>query len=603
MTTTTLRSRDDLDPVETWALEHLFDTASAFEDAIDDAEVRVAALGRDRGRLGDDAVTLHAFLDAFSRTTALLARLRTYATLPTSADGTDEEARVAAARFATTAARWGAALSFARPEILAIARERLAAFRRELPALERFGPWLDRLEADRAAVRSVEVEDVMASARAPLGALQRARQALVAGDMHFERVHAGGESLDVAPSTIRSLERHDDRGVRRQAFVSYADAHLAHADTLGELYLGRVQAQAFDARVRGYGSGEEAALAAMHVSASVLDATIDAFVDRLPVWHRYWEARRRLLAVERLEPWDVHASLAPGAPHVSVAQAVSWIVASAEPMGADYAERIREGMLEERWTDLRPNRGKREGAFCAAVPGVHPYILMSYTDDLPSASTLAHELGHAMHAELLHHTQDPLDSSDELGMTVAETASNAQQALLRAYLLAGPARGDERFELAVLDETLANFHRYLFVMPTLVRFEREVHAAHWRGEAPSGKALTRTMRERFQEGYGDAITADARVGSAWAQFGHLYVPFYSFQYAVGIAAATALVAPITAGEPGAADALHRFMRAGPSVPPIELFASVGLDVTTREPLDRAFDVLEGYVARLEELAP
>jgi oligoendopeptidase F len=80
------------------------------------------------------------------------------------------------------------------------------------------------------------------------------------------------------------------------------------------------------------------------------------------------------------------------------------------------------------------------------------------------------------------------------------------------------------------------------------------------------------------------------------------VPFYTFQYAVGIAAATALVARIAAGEQGAAADLRAFMAAGPSRPPVDLFASVGLDVTTPEPIERAFDVVEGYVTRLEELA-
>jgi hypothetical protein len=116
-------------------------------------------------------------------------------------------------------------------------------------------------------------------------------------------------------------------------------------------------------------------------------------------------------------------------------------------------------------------------------------------------------------------------------------------------------------------------------MPTLVRFEREVHDRVWRGDVPTGRELVALMRDLFQEGYGDAIEADERVGIAWAQFGHLTVPFYTFQYAVGIAASAALTRRIVAGEAGAAEAYLGFLRAGASVPP-ELFARVGLDVTT-----------------------
>ena len=296
------------------------------------------------------------------------------------------------------------------------------------------------------------------------------------------------------------------------------------------------------------------------------------------------------------------APLAPGRTEVPFERAAQWIIDSSAPLGEAYQARLRTGLLEERWVDRPANRGKREGAFCSSSPGSpHPFVFVSYTNDLPAASTLAHEFGHAMHGDLADAVQDPLDD-DALSMTVAETASNAQQALMRAHLLAGEAGEDQDFELAVLDEALLNFHRYFFVMPTLVRFERAVHARVWEGDVPTGSELVVLMRELFQEGYGDAVTCDARVGITWAQFGHLYVPFYTFQYAVGIAAAAALTARIGAGAEGAAEALLAFMRAGASVPPVELFAQVGLDVTTPDPVEQAFDVLEGYVARLEAIA-
>jgi oligoendopeptidase F len=155
----------------------------------------------------------------------------------------------------------------------------------------------------------------------------------------------------------------------------------------------------------------------------------------------------------------------------------------------------------------------------------------------------------------------------------------------------------------VLDEALLNFHRYFFVMPTLVRFEREVHDRVWRGDVPTGRELTTLMRDLFQEGYGDAIEADERsrrhrLGAVRAP----HVPFYTFQYAVGIAASAALTARIVAGEAGAAEAYLDFLRAGASVKPTELFAHAGLEVTTPAPVDAAFDVVEGFVARLEAIA-
>ena len=603
MSTAPLPARSDVPELDTWDLRSLYPDDAAFDAAVEATDAAVAALAARRGRLATSAATLATTLADLSSLTAAMSRVNAYASLPTSTDEGDEEARRRYGRTAARLARWHAALAFVRPEVLALAPETRRAFEAEQPALRRYAPYLDRLETDRPFIRGDEVEDAMAELGGPLRQFARARSTLVGSDVRFAPVRAEGAVREVAPSTIRGLESDPDREVRRQAWSHYADGFLGVRDTLAELYLGMVQTTCADARVRGYASGEARALARHRVEVDVLDATLEAFTRRLPVWHRYWAARRRLVGVERLEPWDVFAPLGDAMPHVPYERAAAWIVDSSAPLGEAYQAHLRRGLLEQRWVDKPANAGKRDGAFCSSTPGApHPFVFVSYTDDMSAASTLAHEFGHAIHAVLSDAEQDPLDGVGALSMTVAETASNGQQALMRAHLFAGEASNDTDLELAVLDEALLNFHRYFFVMPTLVRFEREVHDRVWRGDVPTGRELTTWMRDLFQEGYGDAIEADERVGIAWAQFVHLTSPFYTFQYAVGIAASAALTQRIVAGEAGAAEAYLDFLRAGASVKPTELFAQAGLEVATPAPVEAAFDVVEGFVARLEAIA-
>jgi oligoendopeptidase F len=245
-----------------------------------------------------------------------------------------------------------------------------------------------------------------------------------------------------------------------------------------------------------------------------------------------------------------------------------------------------------------PNKGKMGGAFSSGAPGVQPWIMMTYTDEVFSMSTLAHELGHSMHSLLTWQNQPVLYS--DYGMFVAETASNFHQAMVRGHLL--QTVDDPAFQLAVLEEAMSNFHRYFFIMPTLARFELEVHQREERGEGLSADDMIELMADLFSEGYGGEMRVDRpRVGMTWATFGHLYIDYYVFQYATGISAANALAKRIRSGESGAVADYLRFLKSGNALYPIDALKVAGVDMTTPAPVEAAFEVLAGYVDRLEKL--
>ena len=260
---------------------------------------------------------------------------------------------------------------------------------------------------------------------------------------------------------------------------------------------------------------------------------------------------------------------------------------------------MRRGCLEQRWVDVYPCQGKAGGAFSSGTPGTYPFIMMSYTDEVFSMSTLAHELGHSMHSYLTWQNQ-PVIYSD-YSMFVAETASNFHQAMVRAHLL--ETTQDPALLLAVIEEAMSNFHRYFFIMPTLARFELELHQREERGEGMSADDMIELMADLFAEGYGDGVVVDRpRVGITWATFGHLYIDYYVFQYATGISAANALAQRVRSGGSAAAVEYLAFLKAGASLYPIDALKVAGVDMTTPAPVEAAFAVLAGLVERLEGLA-
>lgn len=600
----TLPRRQDVPDEKKWSVESVFPNVEAWEAEYACVSGLLEGFAAYQGRLGESAVTLASSLAHEGEVGMAAGKVSLYASMLRAGDTGDQAAAALASRAGGLYARFAAATAFYEPEMLQIPTERLAQWLSENADLAVYGHYFDTLNRRRAHVRSKEVESLLAQVSEPLGALGAAAGVLTNADLKFAPIpDKAGALLEVAQGTISDLVRHSDPALRRQAWESYADGYLGVKNTLAATLSGRVKQSVFGSRARHYPSALEASLAPNAIPREVFDTLLSTFQENLPIWHRYWGLLRRGLGVETLSCADVPAYAVP-APMPKTEQAISFSEATdtlcrgMEALGGDYVAAMRRGLVEDRWVDGAPSQGKGSGAFSSGMKGTHPFIMMNFRDDLFSVSTLAHELGHSMHSYLTWQNQPPVYANYSL--FVAEVASNFNQALVRGYLL--DESTDRDGTLTIIEEAISNFHRYLFVMPTLARFELDCHERIERGEALTADGMSRTLAGFFSEGYGGQVEIDeARLGITWAQFGHLYSPFYVYQYATGIAAANALAEDVrTEGAP-AAERYLSFLKAGGSLYPLNALKLAGIDMTSPAPIQRAFGVLSRMVDRLEEI--
>lgn len=592
-------TRSDVPVEETWSVESVYANAADWRVALAAVILDALQMSQYAGRLAESGATL---LDALELRDALSLRARRMSMWPSLLSSVDAGNALYASmngEAAAAVAKLAAAAAFVDPELLQISTERMAALLHEAPGLQRYAHAFAVLSAKAMHVRNAESEAVLAQVAEPLESASVIASAATYADMRFAPVLAedGKTNHALTHSSAGGLLAIPE--LRHATWNVYADGHIALENTLAAAYQGTVKATIFRARARRYKSALAMSLAENHIPESVFDALQTVFDKNLPTWHRFWALRqRRLGRVQRNSDAPVYGGpsrLGPEMP-MTFAQASDMIAAAMAPLGVGYVQAMLRGLREDRWVDRAKNTGKIAGAFSSGVQGTRPFILMSWNDSLLSASTLAHELGHSMHTLLSCETQPAVYS--DYGLFVAEVASNFNQAMMRAHLLKTAHTADQR--LSILDEAFSNFHRYLFVMPLLARFERDVFAHVEAGGAISAPFLSNRFADVFRAGYGGAMEIDAaRLGAGWMAFSHLHSPFYVYQYGTGIAAANALARDVLEQGAPAAARVTNFLKAGASGYPLEVLNLAGIDMTTHAPIERGFAMLKDMVDELE----
>ena len=598
---TTIPPRKKVNKKYTWNAESVYKSVKDWEAALKSVLNDIPSVKKFEGRLGESPSSL---LEGYSAIENLNHRAQTifmYAQFTYAVDTTNQSAAALVGKAQGMYGQVAAAVSFLNPELLRIGRDKLEAWMKENEKLAVYRQAIDDLFRQQAHVRSAEVEEILGMLADPFGGPSTSTSMLVNADFKFAPAkNSKGKKVEVTQGNYHSALMEDpDRTVRRSAFESYHDKHLEFKNTLATNLSTSISANVFNMRARKFDTTLSASLFNNNIPEEVFHNLINTFKKKLPIWHRYFEIRRKALKLKEIQYFDMWAPIAKKKTKVPYEKAVDLICESLAPLGKEYVDTVRKGCLKDRWVDSTQNQGKMNGAFSYGSPGTHPFIMMSYTDDIGSMSTLAHELGHSMHSYLTWKNQPFAYSGYSL--FVAEVASNFNQAMMRGHLL--KTITDKNFLISLIEEAVGgNFFRYFFQMPTLARFELETHQRAERGEPLTADSMQNLMADLFTEGFGPRVKVDRpRVGMVWSTFGHLFSDYYVYAYATGISGAHALAGRILRGKPNAAEDYLGFLKSGSSLYPLDVLKRAGVDLTTPKAVEETFAVMESYIDRLEEL--
>jgi oligoendopeptidase F len=588
---------------DTWSLDHVFADVEAFEAAAVAAEERIEANRACADTLVDSADALATCLTDLYDTQREISLLHAYAMNHSNADTRDDAWQQRKSRVQSLWSTYDEATAWLAPTLQA--HESKVTHWVADPRFDEVRVPVQRILRRAAHTLSPDEERLLALTNRPHRAAADTYGLLVSAELPWPTIQVDGEPVVLTPAAFGSLRTHPDRAVRRAAFDAFFGTYEAYQGTIGSLLATTVASHWGLARARGFDSSVQRALSHEFLPRGIVDTLVAETRAGRPTLHRYLRLRGRMTGIDDLGYHDLYVPLVASDEVYDLQRSKELAYKSAKPLGKPYVKALRAG-LDGGWIDAYPREGKRQGAYMSgAAYGIHPYVLLNHTDDWSSASTLAHEMGHAMHTWLTQAHQ-PYPTSD-YATFIAEVASTFHENLLLDYMLDQARTDDER--LFYLGNRLETLRFTYFRQAMFAEFELAIHEAHERGEPLTGAALTERYGELLREMYGHAegLVTIADIDTLeWAFVPHFHYDFYVFQYATSLAASSLLSERVLNGEKGAVERYLALLEAGGSADAHELMKTAGVDLSSPEPyralmrqMDDIMDEMERILDRRE----
>jgi oligoendopeptidase F len=402
-----------------------------------------------------------------------------------------------------------------------------------------------------------------------------------------------GQIRNIPQSELMVYVRSAQPSLREAAYRALYKVYGQEGPILGQIYSALVRDwQNENIRLRKFSSP----VAARNLSNDLPDAVVRLLLDtcqsNAPVFRNFFMLKARRLGLPRLRRYDLYAPLAESAKKYAFGDAWNQVRASLDRFDPSVAE-LAYRVLRENHLDSEVRPGKREGAFCLSVlPTLTPWVLVNYQSRPYDLATLAHELGHAVHAQLA--ARHPVFTYDP-ALPLAETASTFAEMLLMDSMLEQEPDPAVRRDLLFrqMDDAYATILRQAF----FALFEVEAHDRIGKGATVDDLCLQ--YRANLERQFGDSVEIGEEFRWEWVIIPHFFEsPFYVYAYAFGQLLVLSLYSQYQVEGAAFLPRYKRILSAGGSAAPAKILRQAGIRIDQADFWQGGFDLLARRIAQL-----
>ena len=576
-----LPARDKIEDKYKWDLTHIYKNDEEWEKEFKWIESDISGYERFKGVLSkssDNLLKCFQFDDAIGMK---LEKLYLYAMLSKDSDMRVTKYQAIEERIKSLHSKAAAAGSFIRPELLQIPDKTLLQMVKSNKELNLYRHTINDLLRTKTHTLSKEQEQLLALSSEITQTPYNTYSMFTNADIKFPKISDdSGKDIEISHARYYASMYSKDREFRQRAFENYYKPFLQYANTFSSLFNGNLKTNIFNSVARKYKSALEAALDKFNIPVSVYKNVIDTANNNLEPLHRWAALKKELLGIKELHPYDAYVTLFNNINELKYPydKAKEIVLDSLKPLGEEYLG-ILNTAFNNRWIDVYETQAKRSGAYSSGTTfGVHPYVLLNWTDLLNDVFTLTHEMGHNMHSHFTGVSQ-PYPYAN-YSIFLAEVASTFNESLLLDHLISNASAREDK--LYFLEKYLNNITLTFYRQVMFAEFEMIVYEKTESGIALTPDILCELYGSLYQKYWGPEMVVDNEERYTWARVPHFYYNFYVYQYATGFSASEVLARKVkTEGKPAVEKYLN-FLKAGSSNYPINILKDAGVDMSSPE---------------------
>ncbi len=594
-----LKKRSEQDRNDCWDLSLMIKDPKDYQAKIKEAKKLHQQLIKMKGHILDNKENLKKFLELEEQESRTIELLFIFVRLTYDEDTSNNEATKRKVEIEQLINVFSDEESFITSELMQKDLEDILPWLEEDEKLSTYKLYFQRLYRQKKRILSEKEERIITKALNAFGTPDDTFVSLDTTDIRFEDVLLDdGKKSPLTAYNWQVFLENPSQNVRRRAFKNFYKFYEQHKNTFAALLKGNYQELEFLRDIRGYESALAMALENICVSKDVYENLIKNVHQYMDINIEYQKLKAKLLKNQEYHLYDTYVPVIEIEEHkFTKEEAIAMVTEALKPLKGEYLKKFQE-IFTSHAVDFYPNQFKHSGAYhwgCFDSPN---YVLLNFNGSYDSVSTLAHELGHAVHS--LYSKENNSYTYYSYDIFIAEIASTVNETLLSFHFLKNAKTSQEKmyFLCEFLDKVKATIYRQTM----FAEFEQIMSQKCQNKESLTEEEFSNTYYELNKEYFKDSVIIDPEIRYEWMRISHFYSPFYVYKYATGLISAICIVKDIMDEKEGFVEKYLEFLKSGCNKEVLDILKIVDIDLTTDEPFQKAFSFISECLEELKKIS-